>query len=106
YALIERGCRFIVLVDNGADAEPSFEDLGEAIRRCRIDFGTEIEIDVSGFRRTEGFTLDLPGDGATADIAKGSVPAGARHHVVGKITYSEAHAAELKRQGDDRIGVL
>ncbi|HKC97559.1 MAG TPA: hypothetical protein VKG20_05960 [Methylomirabilota bacterium] len=106
YALIERGCRFIVLADNGADAEPSFEDLGEAIRRCRIDFGTEIEIDVSGFRKTDGFTLDLPGDGATADIRKSSGPAASRHHVVGKITYSEAHAAELKWQGDDRIGVL
>jgi hypothetical protein len=45
YALIERGCRYIVLVDCGADPKPAcFQDLGEAIRRCRIDFGTEIDL--------------------------------------------------------------
>jgi len=38
YSLIERGCRYIVLVDNGADPEACFADVGEAIRRCRIDF--------------------------------------------------------------------
>ncbi|MFZ0751617.1 MAG: patatin-like phospholipase family protein, partial [Pyrinomonadaceae bacterium] len=45
YSLIERGCRYIVLVDCGADPKPAcFQDLGEAIRRCRIDFGTEIDL--------------------------------------------------------------
>jgi hypothetical protein len=45
YSLIERGCPYIVLVDCGADPQPAcFQDLGEAIRRCRIDFGTEINL--------------------------------------------------------------
>ncbi|HKO35583.1 MAG TPA: patatin-like phospholipase family protein [Pyrinomonadaceae bacterium] len=45
YPLIERGCRYIVLVDCGADPKPAcFQDLGEAIRRCRIDFGAEIDL--------------------------------------------------------------
>jgi hypothetical protein len=50
YSLIERGCRFIVLVDCGADPKPScFQDFGEAIRRCRIDFGTEIDLSLEAF---------------------------------------------------------
>jgi hypothetical protein len=42
YALIERGCRYIMVVDDGADVGPCFGDMGNAIRRCRIDFGAEI----------------------------------------------------------------
>jgi hypothetical protein len=47
YSLVERGCRFIVLADCGADPTLAFADLGEAIRRCRIDFGTQIQLDLS-----------------------------------------------------------
>jgi hypothetical protein len=57
YSLIERGCRYIVLVDCGADPKPScFQDFGEAIRRCRIDFGTEIDISLEGFIKGNGKT--------------------------------------------------
>lgn len=52
YSLVERGCRYIVLVDCSADPEPCFQDLGEAIRRCRIDFGTEIDICLDSFIST------------------------------------------------------
>lgn len=53
YSLIERGCRYVVVVDCGADPKPScFEDLGEAIRRCRIDFGTEIKLKLDPFIET------------------------------------------------------
>ena len=45
YALIERACRFIVLCDNGADPNAHFKDLGNALRRCRIDFGVEFQLD-------------------------------------------------------------
>jgi hypothetical protein len=44
YSLIERGCRFIVLADCGADPTLAFADLSEAIRRCRIDFGAQIQL--------------------------------------------------------------
>lgn len=46
YELIRRRCRFIVVSDAGCDPARAFEDLGNAIRRCRIDFGAEIHIDV------------------------------------------------------------
>src|SRR5262249_40101216 len=45
YALVARGCRYIVLADNGADPSRRFSDVGAAIRRCRIDFGAEILLD-------------------------------------------------------------
>jgi hypothetical protein len=106
YSLVERGCRFIVLVDNGADTEPCFRDLGEAMRRCRIDFGAEIELDVSGFRKTDGFTVEFPSEGSTAAIRRNSGTAGSKHWVIGRITYSEAHAAHLEWQGSDRTGVI
>jgi len=57
YSLIERGCRYVVLVDCGADPKPPcFQDFGEAIRRCRIDFGTEIDINLETFIKGNGKT--------------------------------------------------
>ena len=48
YALVERGCRYIVVCDCGANPELGFEDIGVAIRRCRIDFGAEIDLSIDG----------------------------------------------------------
>jgi hypothetical protein len=49
YALVERGCQHIVVCDCGADPRPNFDDIGNAIRRCRIDFGAEIDLDIKNF---------------------------------------------------------
>ncbi|HEX2093780.1 MAG TPA: hypothetical protein VHG28_15365 [Longimicrobiaceae bacterium] len=76
YSLVARGCRYIVLSDCGADPKPCFEDMGNAIRRCRIDFGAEIDLCINKFLRSE------------------AQPAGA-HFVVGTITYSQAHVKAL-----------
>ncbi len=46
YELVRRRCRFIVLGDGEQDDQFSCEGLANAIRRCRIDFGVEIRIDV------------------------------------------------------------
>jgi len=43
---VRRRCPLIVAGDAGADPNYIFDDLGEAIRKCYIDFGVEIEIDV------------------------------------------------------------
>jgi hypothetical protein len=81
YSLIERGCRFVVLVDCGADPKPSrFEDLGEAIRRCRIDFGTEINLKLDS-------------------LLKSDSPATSQCFAVGKIKFTEKHLRSLR--GDD-----
>ncbi len=48
YELVRRRCRFIIATDCGADPNYEFEDLGRAVRLCRVDLGAEIRIDVSG----------------------------------------------------------
>jgi len=69
YELVRRRCKYIVVGDAGADPLHSYDDLGNAIRKCRTDFGVEIEIDLSRLR--------LKRDGETS----------ASHCVVGKIRY-------------------
>lgn len=54
YELVRRQCPFIIASDAGQDGETTFEDLGNAIEKCRADFGIDIEIDVSKIRVTEG----------------------------------------------------
>ncbi|GAA3971164.1 patatin-like phospholipase family protein [Pedobacter ginsengiterrae] len=44
YELIRRGCRDILLCDAEEDTLGTCEGLANAIRRCRIDFGVEIEL--------------------------------------------------------------
>ena len=43
YEMIARRVRQIVVIDAGADPEYGFEDLGNAIRKIRADFGISIE---------------------------------------------------------------
>lgn len=50
YELVRRRCSVIVIVDASADPERSFQDLGLAVRLCRVDFGAEIDLDVSALR--------------------------------------------------------
>ena len=45
YELVQRRCRLIVVSDAGCDPGFEFEDLGNAIRKIRIDLGIEIEMD-------------------------------------------------------------
>jgi hypothetical protein len=47
YELVRRKSRLIVLADGEQDDKFICEGLANAIRRCRIDFGVEITIDVS-----------------------------------------------------------
>jgi hypothetical protein len=44
YEMILRRCRLIVVSDAGCDPECSLEDLGNAIRKIRVDLGVKIEI--------------------------------------------------------------
>jgi Patatin-like phospholipase len=50
YELVRRKCSTIWLVDAAADFSRTFEDLGRAIRQCRIDFGVEVSIDLNSMR--------------------------------------------------------
>ncbi|HYH87537.1 MAG TPA: hypothetical protein VEX60_18930 [Pyrinomonadaceae bacterium] len=43
YEMVLRRCRIIVVSDGGADAEYNFTDLGNAVRKIRIDLGVPID---------------------------------------------------------------
>ena len=54
YELVRRHCRYILVSDASADAGVKLEDLGNAIEKCRTDFGVDIEIDTSQIRPPAG----------------------------------------------------
>ena len=83
YSLVQRGCRFIVIADCGADPKPCFGDLGDVIRRCRIDFGAEINLDISGFIKK----------GEDDERKDAELP-----FVVGTIDYSRKHLRIINKQ--------
>jgi len=45
YEMVLRRCHYIVVSDAGEDPDCSFADLGEAVRKIRIDFGIPIEFE-------------------------------------------------------------
>ena len=45
YEMVLRRCHFIVVSDAGSDPECSFADLGESVRKIRVDFGIPIDFD-------------------------------------------------------------
>ncbi len=53
YELIRRHCRYVLVSDCGADPTVAFDDLGNALRRIREDFGVDIELDVAPLRPDE-----------------------------------------------------
>jgi Patatin-like phospholipase len=50
YELVRRKCKYIIACDGDADGAVTFGDLGNAIRKCRSDFGVEISLDSSSLR--------------------------------------------------------
>lgn len=44
YELVRRKCRYIVISDGSRDQNSLFDDLGNAIEKCRRDFGVEISL--------------------------------------------------------------
>lgn len=91
YSLVERGCRYIVMVDAVADPRPCFSDLGTAIRRCRIDFKAEIDLDITPFIKSKG-----------NQFAR-------QHYAVGNILYSETHVKQLgwkDTSSEARTGII
>ena len=62
YEMVLRRCHYIVVSDAAEDPKCSFADLGEAVRKIRIDFGIPIEFDHMGiYSRTEIGVLKDPG---------------------------------------------
>ena len=51
YEMVRRRCRYIVVSDAGCDPEFRFADLGNAIRKIRIDLGIRIDIKVEQLKK-------------------------------------------------------
>ena len=45
YEMVMRRCRSIVVIDSGCDADYTYEDLGNALRKVRIDLGVNIDFE-------------------------------------------------------------
>ena len=59
YELVRRRCTRILCVDAGADPKRTFADLGNAVQKCRVDFGADIRIDLSTLLiDSKGFSKD------------------------------------------------
>jgi preprotein translocase subunit YajC len=54
YEMVLRRCKLILVVDAGQDFKYIFEDLGNAIRKIRIDLGIPIDIRVAPPKKSEG----------------------------------------------------
>jgi hypothetical protein len=75
YELVRRRCRYIIIGDAEQDQHLTFGALGGAIRKCRADFGVEIDIDPNPIRL-------------------GANRFSKAHCVVGTISYPEAETGE------------
>lgn len=75
YEMILRRCHYVVVVDAGRDTEYVFEDLGNALRKVRVDFGISIDIKVISPKKAEKGTPGL-------------------HCAIGRIEYSAVSTAE------------
>lgn len=71
YELVKRRCGLIIVCDAEADPKYGFEGLGNAIKRCRIDLGIDIEID-------------------TKPIVPNKSGMSRQHYAIGKIHYEQA----------------
>jgi len=85
YELVRRGCKNIILGDGEEDPKAICEGLANAVRRCRIDFGAEIDIDTSPITDKDektGFSK--------AHIVKGTIRFSGEEKASGTLWYIKA----------------
>ncbi|MEP6601143.1 MAG: hypothetical protein ABJB49_04960, partial [Nitrospirota bacterium] len=93
YEMVLRRCHFIVVSDAGRDEDCAFEDLGNAIRKIRIDTGIPITIDKM---------LILPRN--RSEDQRQKTP---KYCAIGRIQYSEIDGADLpEKKRKDLDGIL
>ncbi|HWM95269.1 MAG TPA: hypothetical protein VN493_31230 [Thermoanaerobaculia bacterium] len=79
YEMVRRRCRYIVACDAGGDPECAFEDLGNAIRKIRIDFGIPVDF-----------------ENRVRIYSKSAVKPDARYCAIGTIRYSAVDGAGVE----------
>jgi hypothetical protein len=90
YEMVLRRNRLIVVSDGGADPKCTFQDLGNAVRKIRVDFGIRIEFNspMAIYARNQA-----PADGPTA------------YWAIGRVRYADA---DMRGPGnrDDYDGIV
>ncbi len=56
YELVRRKCPYIICCDGEQDAGLTFSGIGMAIRKCRTDFGVEIDLPLHLLQKVDGFS--------------------------------------------------
>jgi hypothetical protein len=80
YEMVRRRCRYIVVSDAGCDPEYSFEDLGNALRKIKID----LRVDIDFFQRDRLRMRPDAGNGKQ------------EYHCLGIIKYRDADGGDAK----------
>jgi hypothetical protein len=80
YELVRRRCATIIAIDAGQDALKTFDDLGNAIRKCYADFGVVIDVHADALKT---------GYSAVGRIHYPDAPEGTLIYVKPKLTGSE-----------------
>ena len=57
YEMVRRRCRYIVILDGGCDGKFTYEDLGNALRKIRIDFKILIDFEPGSFEALRAKTV-------------------------------------------------
>jgi hypothetical protein len=56
YELVRRRCRYIICCDAEQDEDLRFDGIGNAIRKCRTDFGVDIDLPLTPLQKENGFS--------------------------------------------------
>ncbi|MEZ6128421.1 MAG: hypothetical protein R3C59_07045 [Planctomycetaceae bacterium] len=68
YELIRRRTKFILVLDGEADPEYEFHGLGSLVRKCRVDFGVDIQISAHAIEPAGVSKIRHPLPGETATL--------------------------------------
>jgi Patatin-like phospholipase len=74
YELVRRKCKLIIAVDAGQDGNYTFEDLGNAMRKCQVDLNITIDINVKDIH-------------PTVQSEYGNFKHAKKHYAIGEIIY-------------------
>jgi hypothetical protein len=78
YELVRRKCKLIIAVDAGQDGGYTFEDLGNAIRKCQVDLNVTIDINLSDIH-------------PSIQSKYGDFKHAKKHYAIGEIVYDKAN---------------
>ncbi len=88
YSLLQRRCRYIIVVDGEADPSLNFSSLAIAQRYARIDLGTRIDLDVNKIREaTAAASQEYTGGKKPADMPDPAPLEERPHCAIGLINY-------------------